>query len=287
MKAKKPHPIILPIILIIALILSACYSKHLRLNYQVHRGAVWNSDSTLAAALISSRATRKPEGLTRLPGGGRSKYHLETVKLYIYNVPEKNLTMVADFSDLAQHIGSYQLRWSSEIAFDENMLYYQVQPVGDWGPTICYETRSSGDSLWYNDLKDKYETGYAYNLLTGETKTADTNQIKSIGNGLPADLADINSLLKNVPLIELGFDLTEIYPRPERAYIEETAFLKHRYSLTHRAVIEQIIADKSEEGIKNILETIDRYRSGIEDEATQQHLARIDNIYSSVEKLLQ
>lgn len=91
MKAIESHPIIiLSVLIIVTSIMSSCYSDHLRLSYQAHRGAVWNSDSTLAAAIVSSRATRKPVGLTRVPDGGRSNYHLETVKLYLYNLPEDN-----------------------------------------------------------------------------------------------------------------------------------------------------------------------------------------------------
>lgn len=275
------------VLMIIALILSSCYSDYLRLDYETHRGAIWNSDSTLAGALVSSRATRKPEGVTRLPGGGRAKYHLETVKLYLYSLPEENLTMIADFSDLAKHIGSYRLRWSSEIAFDGDMLFYSVQPTSDWRFTMCYETKQSGDSLWYKDLKKKYETGYAYNILTGETDVVDAKLIQPENDGYPADLREINRLLNNVPLIELGFDLSEIYPRKERAYIKETIFLKHHYSLTHRAVIEQIIANKPKEEIREILETIDDYRSGLGTEATKRYIARIDGIYSRIEKLLE
>lgn len=128
--------------------------------------------------------------------------------------------MIADFSGLAQHIGSYRLKWSSEISFDKDQLLYRVKPSMDWRFTLCYETQISSDSLWYKELKNKYEATYSYNLLTGETIAVDTTLIQPINNGYAAELSDVKNLLNNVPAIQLGFDLTEIYPRPEQAYIE-------------------------------------------------------------------
>jgi len=71
-------------------------------------------------------------------------------------------------------------------------------------------------------------------------------------------------MLDNLPVKELGLDIMEIYPKPEKEYIRETIYLKNNSPLARRAVIEQIISKLEKNEVEELLEEMDSYMNQLE-----------------------
>jgi len=250
-----------------AFLLTSCYSGYLSINYEVHSGAVWNDKHTHVAFVASKTAWRSAKGIARFPDGGRSLYLLEDVGLYVFDYENKLLDELISFNELAGCIGTNRTRWKVKLILTDTVLYYSVSPLPGWDREIDHP-RSTENSQPLASLKEKYKLHYAFNMFTKTEITIDSTVFNNLfaesKDAYSCDLTLLNKQLAKIPLADWGLKPQEIYPKPDRKYIEETIYLRNTSSQTRRAVIEQIIARLSKSEIELLLKKMDDYKNSLE-----------------------
>lgn len=275
---------IIPVILAFFLSLSSCYSPYVRLTNDLHHGAVWNEDTSLIAATISSQALRSPEGITRLPGGGRARYVMEKVALYIYDPYSGKLEEIADFSDLAAYNGAYPTRWNVRLVFDGNdKIIFQVQPVSGWDRSFAIRNRS--DTVELQQLRDKYSHTFLYSLPTKQIGVVGSKELKSLWDDRHlVSLTKLNQYLRQVPLADLGFHLDRICRKSESRLIRETIYLEHPSRRFRRAVVEQLILPLEKDELERVVRRMDRFKNRRLSESEQErYLKEFRRVYEKME----
>ncbi len=241
------------------LLLSSCHSEYVTMSYDPLTSAVWNEDSTHLAAVVSSRALRRPEGISRFPAGGHAKYLLETASLFLVTPDSDNLKKLADFSDPAAYIGSYRSRWNVRLAYVDSLVYFRLRPVGGWDGLLRWNARTPADSTKIYTLWEKYDTPKKVNIFSGHTQNADPDYFETlIESTRPARIGWLREQLKNVPLAELDLVINEIHPKRTERYIAEAIYMKNPCPVARRAVTEQIISRLEKDDIRKLLKKMER-----------------------------
>jgi len=250
-----------------AFLLTSCYSGYLSINYEVHSGAVWNDKHTNVAFVASKTAWRNVKDIARFPIGGRSLYLLEDVGLYIFDYENKLLDELISFNELAGCIGTNKTRWEVKLILTDTMVYYSVSPLLGWDREIEHPLIPEKSQLLAS-LKEKYKLPYAFNMFTKTETIIDSTVFNNLfaesKDAYSCNLTSLNKQLAKIPLADWGLNPQEIYPKPDRKYIEETIYLRNTSSQTRRAVIEQIIAKLSKSEIELLLKKMDDYKNSLE-----------------------
>lgn len=274
------------LIVSMAFLFTSCYSKYLIIGYDLHHGAVWNDEHTKVAFVASKMAYRNAKGIAAFPDGGKSKYLLKDVGLYVFDCENESLEKLITFSELTGLIGSSRIRWSVTLALTDTMVCYLISPVPNWDWWI--ETASTPEAQQFiKSLREKYEQPRAFHIYT-ETDTAiDSTTFNNllIESG-KCDLTSLGRLLSKVPLADWGLKPKEIYPKSDREYIKETIYLSNGSSATRRAVVEQIIAKKSKAKIELILKEMDDYKNSLEEPWKSIYEQKSKDIYEQIRALL-
>jgi hypothetical protein len=260
------------------------------MNYTVHHGAVYNcTDSEQIAFIASKLAYRQAEGISRLPDGGSPDYLVNEVGLYFLNDETKQINKLCDFNDLVGLIGPSRSNWKSEIVFKDSVIYYQIQPVSDWG-LIAKWKKESQDLARISELKKKYSKCYALNVFTKKTFLVDTTYFYSLCKGdkdsYKISLTALNKKLQEIPLADWGLIVQEVYPKSDEEYIEETIYLKNGSKTTRRAVIEQIISKMNKEEINTLLNKMDTFKNKLEGLEKTEYEIYSEDTYQRIQDLL-
>jgi len=262
------------------LFLSSCYSEYLTLNFKIHHSATWNDDQSRVALFITTKAFRAPEGIARFPDGGISKTEFVATSLYIFN-PETKAIYKTD------PLKNFPVRWNIRMAFSDSLVYYSVTPTTAWEDRL-QNAETKDDSLRINELKNKYARPFVFDEKTGEISTVDSSTFSKVySEDKRAGLQSLYDQMKKLPLSDLGFVLQEIYPKPDKEYINDFIYPSAGgSSMTSRAIAEQIIAPLGEGEIRDILRRIDDYRNSLDDFAKQQYEFFSKERMELLEKLL-
>ncbi len=274
------------LIVSMALLFTSCYSKYLTMDYLIHHGAVWNDNHTKVAFVFSKMAYRNAKGIAAFPDGGKSKYLLKDVGLYVYDYENKLLEKLITFSDLTSLLGPWRAKWSVTLALTDTMAYYLISPVPYWDWWI--ENASTPEAMQFiRSLQEKYEQPRAFHIYT-ETDTAidSTTFNNLLIESEKCDLTSLGGLLSKVPLADWGLKPKEIYPKSDREYIKETIYLSNGSSATRRAVVEQIVAKKSKAKIESILKEMDDYKNSLEEPWKSIYEQKSKKTYEQIKALL-
>jgi hypothetical protein len=263
----KSWPIRMLILAGFILIFTSCYSKYVFIDYEIHHGAVMDEAHSCAAFVASRRAYLSPKGLGRLPDGGIPQYLLQDVGIYVFNFANGQLKHLTGFDDLTEILGSYRSKWDVKLAFNDSAVNYLISPANKWSLHMKH-AGNHADSLLISSLKEKYSNPRFFNINSNEISEIDTSCFsalykKSAENDL-ISLTDLNKRLSEVPLSDWGLIVQEIYPKPDKEYIEETIYLHNNSKMTRRAVIEQIIAKMNKSEIEELLGKMDEYKNNLE-----------------------
>lgn len=273
------------IILIIGVLLSACHSDYVHINYKLHHNAVYNEDSSQTAFIISKCAYRPAKGISRFPDGGIADYLMEETSLNILD-SDNNVKELINFKDMSKLLGCYASSWKTNLAFVDSSIYVSVLPVSDWS-LYLKNADTKKDSLFIKQLKDKYSNPF---LLDPETKminNVDTSLLLTIKEtALKVDYMTLKHKIDSIPLKILGINIQKIAPKKDHEYIEETIYLKNKSTITRRAVIEQIISKKNKQEIKDILEKMDDYKNSLDEHEKPKYTKRSKPIYEKLESML-
>ncbi|MGI6341993.1 MAG: hypothetical protein ACOXZ9_03310 [Bacteroidales bacterium] len=259
------------LILSMAFLLTSCYSDYLTIDYQLHHGAVWNDNQTKVAFVASKIAYRSAKGIAAFPDGGKPLYLVADVGLYVFDCEKKLLEELISFNDLTSSLGPWRAKWSVTLALTDTMVYYLLSPVS---------------VSWNASLEEKYGQPRAFHIYTETDTTVDYTTFNNLLLEMEkCDLTSLGRLVSEVPLADWGLKLQEIYPKSDRAYINETIYL-YSTRLNRRAVIEQIIAKKSKAEIKSILKEMDDYKNSLEEPWNTIYEQKSKDTYDQIKALL-
>jgi hypothetical protein len=275
------------VILLISILLLSCHSEYVSLNYDVFWGSQWNLEKSHIAFVASKTAYRSAGGVAAFPDGGISKYLLENVGLYILNPENKQMKLIINFNDLTEWIGTARTSWNCEIVFFDSVIYYHILPASDWNRRF----HGSYDSLKLESLKEKYNKTYLINIIQ-DNKVAEVDSAvffsvyQKYSKTNKVDLNELNKKLSEVPLAAWGLVVKEIYPKSDKDYITETIYRRNNSPMTHRAVVEQIIAKMNKQEIKDLLKKMDEYKNSLKGLKKTEYEIYSKDIYERIQGLL-
>lgn len=272
-----------------ASLFTSCYSGYLSIGYQVYPGAVWNNKQTKVAFIASKTAYRSAKGVTSFPDGGIPRYLLSDVALYVFDYENKILDELIIFNELASLSGPYSSKWDVKLALTDTMVYYLLSPVPDWD-WQTEQARTPEKLQHITSLKERYKQAYAFDMHTKNDKVIDFTEFNNLFSEskdfYSCDLTLLNKQLSEIPLIDWGLKLDEIYPKPDKEYIEETIYLRNPSAQTRRAVVEQIIAKLSKAKIELLLEKMDAYKDRLEGLKKTEYEFYSKETYEQIKALL-
>lgn len=271
----------------VLLSLTACYSDYVHLDYSLHHGARYNNDSSKVAFVLSTMAYRPAKGLAAMPDGGISEYLLEEVSIYTLDTHNNTISEVADVSDIANITGAYRSSLDIKTAWDGQLLYYKAAPVSDWSFYLENAADTKEDSLTINELKNKYSPPLVIDTKTGKTGNSDSITFAgALNNSKKVEFMTLSNILSEIPLAELGLEISLIYPKADKKYIGETIYLENTSPLSRRAVVEQIISELSADEIKALLTEMDNYQESLEGQERDEYKKRADKLREMIRSLL-
>ncbi len=270
-------------------ILTSCHSRYVCLDYDVHQGPVWNNEHSCVAFVASKTAYRSATGIARFPDGGIPEYLLKNVGLYVFYPEDHQLTQLIAFNDLTHLIGTARINWGSEITFIDSAICYHLIPTMKWD-WYLQQAKTAADSFLIRSLKEKYIRTYSFNIEEKKVIEIDSALFLSLYQKCietnKADLTGLNKKLSEVPLADWGLVVKNIYPKPDKDYIEETIYLHNNSPGTKRAVVEQIIAKMSKQEIKDLLRKMDEYKNSLEGLKKMEFDINSKDTYERIQVLL-
>ena len=169
------------------------------------------------------------------------------------------------------------------------MVYYLLAPVPDWNWQIG-QARTPENSQHIASLKERYKQAHAFDVYTRNDKIIDSTVFNNLFAGskdvYSCDLTLLNKQLAEIPLTDWGLKLDEIFPKPDRKYIEETIYLRNPSAKTRRAVVEQIIARKSKAEIESLIKKMDNYKNSLEGSEKIMYELKSKDTYEQIKALL-
>ncbi len=270
-----------------AAFLSSCHSRYVHLSLDLHHGACWNDQHSRVACIISTAAYRPARGLARFPDGGIPEYLLEEVALYVFEPGSSQISELYGFDDLAVFLGHSRSNWKTRIAFTDSLVFCSVSPVMEWEWYLEHTARTATDSQQVYQLKEKYDRPFTIDETSGAVSPVSTSRFDAVYHKEKAvDFMTLHGQLTALPLAEFGLVIGEIYPKPAKAYIEETIYLKNESTLSRRAVVEQIISGLTKDEIRDLLEEMDRYKEDLKEEEKEIIEERFRKVYDRMQALL-
>lgn len=268
------------------LLLTACHSDYLYLDYKVIYGCYSDETDTELAFAINTSAYRKAKGIARVPDGGTPRYLYHSIGLFILNTDDHRLTKMVSFNDLIYKNFNLPNAIQTKITVVDTFIYYQITPLTDWDIYLKW-CKNSNDSAHIISLKEKYQKQYKVRRYDKKIFGVDSIEFNAVFNKKdPYSLTKLHKLLDDIPLEKLGLKLDCIYPNTEEEYIEETIYLKNESALTRRAVVEQIISKLSKDEIKALLKKMDAYKNSLDGYEKTSYEQYSKETYKQIQALL-
>ena len=264
---------LLPFLGIIAFLSSCRYSDNISLTIKYDKGVTNFSDSSKTTYISTQGAYRRAVGLAAFPDGGQAKYVYKAKGLYVYDNKKDELIYLKDLSSM-----SWSSRLRPKLVFKDNLVYYYYKS----------DKLSSNDTVEQQGAIKEFAESIVININTKESSPIDTTIFNELY--LKYRIPPAGGMFKKAkahPFAEWGLVLSEIYPKSEEQYIKFLVSWKNGgNSETRRAIIEQIIANKSKDEISNILSRIDKYKNSLDgyDKASYEYW--MQEHYEKLQKLL-
>ena len=261
---------------VFAFLTSCRYSDNVSLNIVYDKGVSNFSDSTKNAYISTQGAYRSAEGLAAFPDGGQAKYVYRAKGLYLYDAENDELIYLKDLTKPAK--SPWHVRLRPSLVFKDDRLYYNC--------TI--DTLKSIDSLEFLEIKKVFVECFAINIKTKETSPIDTAIFNELY--LKYKKGAISGMFRRAkahPLTEWGLTLEEVYPKSDKQYIEYFISWENGGNAeTRRAILEQIISNKSKDEIRDILKRMDKYKANLDGYERSSYEFGMEEYYEQFKKLL-
>ena len=266
----------LPLLIAAMLILlTSCYSDYVHLKYETSHDPApvfQYSDSNQIAFVSTQEAYLRAKGITVFPDGGQVNVIYQETGLYICDIKNSKATLLVNVP-----IAPY-LFTDTKLVYVNDVVYYCCE----------IDTGKSIDSVLFSSLNKKYVKAFSIDTKTKEVNSLDTAKFNLLYQKYnnKCDLSVLNKELKKIPLSEFGLVVQDIYPKSDKAYIEETIYLKSDGQTTRRAVIEQIISRLDKQEIKALLNEMDEYVNGLEGLEKTEYEIYSKETYEGIQDLL-
>jgi hypothetical protein len=233
--------------------LISCHSNYVYLNYEMSKypyPVYKQNDSSKIAFISTQKAYRKAIGILAFPDGGQSKVIYNKTELCIIDKKNGKLTHLMEISS-APYLVTH-----TKLAFIDDFVYYNCE----------IDTSKSIDSTRVISIRKKYVKCFSININKKKINQIDTAEFNTLlkKNKFKCNLSVLAKELKKIPLAELGLVIQDIYPKSDKAYIEELIYAKSSGSVSTRAIIEQIISKLDKQEIKAILNKMDEYKNSLD-----------------------
>lgn len=268
------------------LVMMSCHSGYVSLDYHIYHEACYNQDSTLAAFMATKKAYLKPKGISRLPDGGQSKVIYNRTDLYVLDIENNNFRNVWHLDDLTLMKDYILSSLDIKMILSDSLLAFQITPVTDLDFYLKY-ARTTADSLQIEKAGDRYSQPLKLDFTQEKVQQIDSSEfIAMLDYDNSISLTEINNIVKNIPLSELGLSIMEIHPKTEEDYINETIYLENDSPISRRAVVEQIITKLSKEEIRELLFRMDNHLNKLEDYEKAKYSLYSKETYEQIRALL-
>jgi hypothetical protein len=238
----------------LSILLISCHSNYIHLDYEMSKypDPVYQHDDSSKIAFISTQeAYRRATGISAFPDGGQSNVIYNKTGLYIIDTENEKLIHLMEISSTPY------LYTDTKLAFIGDFIYYNCE----------IDTSKSIDSTRVLSLKNKYVKCFSININTKEINQIDTVAFNALfqKSKFECSLTALSKELRKIPLAELGLVIQDIYPKSDKAYIEELIYAKSDGAVSNRAIIEQIISKLDKQEIEAILEEMDEHKNSLDE----------------------
>jgi hypothetical protein len=186
-----------------------------------------------------------------------------------------------------QVLNTSRIRWNSQIFIHDSVIYYHVSPITDW--SVYLNKKHNKNPSQINKLKEKYSNSYyAFHLNNHAIKTIESEHFKKLFTKCQErnlSLAEIYTQVSEVPLVQWGLNVQEIFPKSNDEYITETIYLRNECQLTRRAVCEQIIAEMETDQIRALINDMEAYKTQLKGLNRKEYEIYSQKIRNMLQKL--
>lgn len=264
----------------------SCHSGYISLDCHIHNEACYNTDSSLVAFMATKRAYLKPKGIATFPDGGQSKVITHNTDLYIYHIENKTIQNEWHLDDLTRLKPSLLSSIRIKMFFTDSALVFRIAPVTHWDFFLKY-ARSGSDSLNIETARNHYSQPLEWRYEKQEINQIGSTEFDALSNrGNRISLTKLKNLVSEIPLSHLGLNIMDIFPKPEKAYINETIYLKNDSSTSRRAVIEQIISKLDKGDIRKLLKRMDNHLKRLEGQEEMNYRQLSGETYEKIRALI-
>ncbi len=258
----------------LSLFLTSCYSDNVCLKsereYSNPKAVSQYGDSTKIAFVSNQKAYLRASGITAFPDGGQPKYIYKKNGLYVFDTKTKALTLIKDLT--GSKSTGFNRKLKTKLLYIDSLVYCNTPPVEE-----------ANDSL---ELIPSGEKCYSINIHTKQMTPVDTATFNALYQTHYAELRVNLKILKSIPLSEFGLSIQEIYPKSDKAYIEEIINYTSDGQTTRRAIFEQIISKLSKTEIEDMLRKMDEHINTLDGYEQFSYELYIDEIRQRVEELI-
>lgn len=257
------------------ILLTSCYSDYIHLKYETSHDPVsvfHYGDSNQVAFVSTQMAYLRAKGIAAFPDGGQVKVIYRETGLYMCDIKKSKVTLLANVPNTPY------LFTDTKLVYINDVVYYCCE----------IDTSKSIDSVLFSSLNKKYVKAFSIDIKTKKVKPLDPEKFNSLyqKHNKKCDLSLLNKELDKIPLSEFDLVIQDIYPKSDKAYIEETIYLKSDGQTTRRAVIEQIISRLDKQEIKALLSEMDDYANGLEGSEKTEYEIFSKETYEGIQDLL-
>ena len=244
--------------IVLSLLLSSCYSDHVHLKLEPKiynpRAVYQYNDSNLVAFVSTQEAYRRATGISAFPDGGQVKIIYSKTGLYIYDIKNRQLSLLKDMTTSPMHFKN-----NPRLLFIDSLVYY------------------------ISESKESTEC-FLVNINSKEVNVVDTTEFNSLYEKY-YKRGDFSGI-KKLPVAEFGLVIQDIYPRSDEEYIDEIVFRTSDGKITRRAIIEQIISKLDKDKIKRLLKRMDDYSKTLEGYEKSKYDYYSKETYEDIKELL-
>lgn len=259
----------------LSILLTSCYSDYVHLSLETthYPSPVFQyGDSNLIAFVSTQEAYLRAKGIAAFPDGGQVKVIYEETGLYICDIKDLKATLLVNVPNAPY------LFTDTKLVYVNDVVYYCCE----------IDTSKSIDSVLFSSLNGKYVKAFSIDTKTKEVSTLDTEKFNLLyqKHNNKCDLSVLNKELKKIPLSEFGLVIQDIYPKSNKAYIEEIISFKADGRTTRRAVIEQIISKLDKKEIYDLLRKMNEYKNSLEGYEKSKYESNSKETYKCIQELL-
>jgi hypothetical protein len=199
------------------------------------------------------------------PDTETEKYDNPRIGFYLYDLKTKELRKLSydgydpTLSPDQQQI-LYKTRdgdsvsiWLLQLESLEQRQILSVDSISVFSPVFWVSNQQPGIRINNKPYLIDSERGSIYPLTLPEKILHDKNK---------TSITEIKRLTVDLPFKEYGFELSEVYPKNKRQYIDDLVRLRGNFDF-RKAIIEELTEDLTQKELNNIIEAMDRYAESL------------------------